>query len=71
MASTGRADDALSVGRIPEGVALLVGIGWWHRRSTLPALEAGRARAFWRLAAVEIVVMAATVGLAVALSRTP
>jgi putative copper export protein len=51
--------------------ASLVGIGWWHRRSTLPALEAGRAWAFWRLAAVEIVVMAATVGLAVALSRTP
>jgi putative copper export protein len=51
--------------------ASLVGIGWWHRRSTLPALEAGRAWAFWRLAAVEIVVMAATVGFAVALSRTP
>jgi putative copper resistance protein D len=49
----------------------LVGIGWWHRRSTLPALEAGKAWAFWRLAAVEIAVMAATVGLAVALSRTP
>jgi putative copper export protein len=51
--------------------ASLVGIGWWHRRSTLPALEAGRAWAFWRLAAAEIVVMAATVALAVALSRTP
>lgn len=51
--------------------AVLVGIGWWHRRSTLPALEAGRTSAFWRLAAVEVVLMAATVGLAVALSRTP
>jgi putative copper export protein len=51
--------------------ASLVGIGWWHRRSTLPALEAGKAWAFWRLAAVEIAMMAATVGLAVALSRTP
>jgi putative copper export protein len=51
--------------------ASLVGIGWWHRRSTLPALEAGTARAFWQLAAIEAVVMAATVGLAVALSRTP
>jgi putative copper export protein len=51
--------------------ASLVGIGWWHRHSTLPALEAGQAWAFWRLAAIEIAVMAATVGLAVALSRTP
>lgn len=51
--------------------AVLVGIGWWHRRSTLPALEAGRTAVFWRLAAVEVVLMAATIGLAVALSRTP
>jgi putative copper export protein len=50
--------------------AVLVCIGWWHRQSTLPAL-AHRPTAFWRLAAVELVVMAATVGLAVALSRTP
>ncbi|HEU4948666.1 MAG TPA: CopD family protein [Kribbella sp.] len=49
----------------------LVTIGWWHRRSTLPGVEAGRPGAFWRLAVVELVLMAATVGLAVALSRTP
>jgi putative copper export protein len=51
--------------------ALLVWIGWRHRRSTLPALAAGEPAAFWRLAAVELLVMASTVGLAVALSRTP
>ncbi|WP_112242437.1 copper resistance D family protein [Kribbella monticola] len=48
----------------------LVFIGWWHRRATLPAL-ADRPAAFWRLAAGEVILMAATVGLAVALSRTP
>jgi putative copper export protein len=51
--------------------ALLVWIGWWHRRSTLPALAANQPGAFWRLAAGELLLMAATVGLAVALSRTP
>lgn len=51
--------------------ALLVWIGWWHRRSTLPALATNQPAAFWRLAAGELLLMAATVGLAVALSRTP
>ncbi|WBQ06738.1 copper resistance D family protein [Kribbella sp. CA-293567] len=51
--------------------ALLVWIGWLHRRATLPALVANEPTAFWRLAALELVVMAGTVGLAVALSRTP
>ncbi len=51
--------------------ALLVWIGWWHRRATLPALAANQPLAFWRLAAGELLLMAATVGLAVALSRTP
>ncbi|TCM47666.1 copper resistance protein D [Kribbella sp. VKM Ac-2568] len=51
--------------------ALLVWIGWWHRRATLPALAANQPAAFWRLAAGELVLMCATVGLAVALSRTP
>ncbi|MGC4940736.1 CopD family protein [Kribbella sp. DT2] len=50
--------------------AVLVTIGWWHRRATLPAL-ADRPALFYRLAAVELLVMAGTVGLAVALSRTP
>ncbi|MET9271184.1 CopD family protein [Kribbella sp. NPDC003557] len=51
--------------------ALLVTLGWWHRRTTLPELATGNPAAFRRLAAVELVVMAATVGLAVALARTP
>lgn len=51
--------------------ALLVWIGRRHREATLPALAANEPAAFWRLAAVELLVMAGTVGLAVALSRTP
>ncbi|HET6989593.1 MAG TPA: CopD family protein [Kribbella sp.] len=51
--------------------ALLVAIGWWHRRTTLPRLATGDAAAFRRLAVVELLIMAATIGLAVALSRTP
>ncbi|MEV6282052.1 CopD family protein [Kribbella sp. NPDC051770] len=50
--------------------AVLVAIGWRHRQATLPAL-ADRPALFYRLVAVELVVMAGTVGLAVALSRTP
>lgn len=52
-------------------LAVLVALGWWHRRRTLPALAIGGAGAFRRIAAVEVVVFAATVGLAVGLSRTP
>ena len=51
--------------------AMLVAVGWWHRRTTLPDLAAGDPAAFRRLAVVELLIMAATVGLAVALSRTP
>ena len=50
---------------------VVVGIGWWHRRRTLPELAADRPRAFLRLAVVEVLVFAATVGVAVGLSRTP
>lgn len=59
---------------------VLVGLGWWHRRRSVAALEraggagtsaaAGRA-AFVRLVVVELVVMALTVAAAVVLSRTP
>jgi cytochrome c oxidase assembly factor CtaG/putative copper export protein len=55
-------------------VAALVALGWfgwWHRRSTVSQLTAGRPRAFARLAVGEVLVMAGTVGVAVALSRTP
>ncbi|MFC4015850.1 cytochrome c oxidase assembly protein [Nonomuraea purpurea] len=51
-------------------LGVLAGIGWLHRRRTLAALRDGRPRAFVRLAAGEVVVMAAVIGLAVALSRT-
>jgi putative copper resistance protein D len=50
--------------------AVLGWFGWWHRGRTLPAVAARRPRAFARLATVEAAVMAATVALAVALSRT-
>jgi putative copper export protein len=47
-------------------------LGWRHRRRTVPALSGDRARrAFLRLAATEVVIMAATVALGVALSETP
>jgi putative copper resistance protein D len=45
--------------------------GGLHRRHTIPALAAGRPLFFWRLAGVEILLMSAAMGLAVALSRTP
>ncbi len=45
-------------------------LGHRHRRRSLPAVAAGRPRAFLALAAVELVLMAATAGLAVGLSRT-
>ena len=49
---------------------LVAWCGWCHRRRTIPALAAGRPRAFARLAAVELGLMAATLGLAVVLART-
>jgi cytochrome c oxidase assembly factor CtaG len=55
-------------------VVALVGLGtfgWRHRTRTMSALRAGAPRAFFRLAAGELVLMAAATGLAVALSRTP
>ncbi len=52
-------------------VGVLAAIGLAHRRVTLPRVAAGRRSAFWRLAGVEIVVFAATVGLAAGLSRSP
>jgi putative copper resistance protein D len=56
-------------------IVALAALGYFgliHRRHTIAALLDGRsARPFLRLAAGEVVVMAATIGLAVALSRTP
>lgn len=58
--------------------AILVAIGWAHRRFIIPKLgsEEGSAGAWWRrpfvrLAIVEVLIMAATVGVAISLSRIP
>lgn len=51
-------------------VAVLVLLGWWHRRATVPRLGDGSARPFWRLVGVELMVMALTVGVAVGLAGT-
>ncbi len=49
---------------------VLGGVGWWHRKRTLPDLAAGRPMAFVKLALGEIMLMAGTVGIAVALAQT-
>ena len=58
----------LVIGKVVALTLLGVG-GYLHRRRTIPRLGHDRT-AFARLAAVELVVMGATVGLAVALSRS-
>jgi cytochrome c oxidase assembly factor CtaG/putative copper export protein len=50
---------------------MLAAVGGLHRRQTLPALRGGRRSAFVQLAIVELAIFAATIGLAVGLSRTP
>ncbi|GIJ46355.1 hypothetical protein Val02_32410 [Virgisporangium aliadipatigenens] len=52
-------------------ILLLAGLGQRHRRVSLPRLAAGSSWAFARLATVELLVMAATIGLAAGLARTP
>lgn len=52
-------------------LTVLGGLGYLHRRRTVAAVTDRRPRAFLVLAAVEIVLMAGTAGLAVGLSRTP
>ncbi len=53
------------------GALLVLGaVGLWHRRISIAQLGT-RPRLFWRIAAVEVAVLGATVGLGVALSRTP
>ncbi|SEP67994.1 cytochrome c oxidase assembly protein [Microlunatus flavus] len=58
----------LVVGKV-AALALLFVAGLAHRRRTIPRLGTDRS-AFARLAAVELLVMGATLGLAVALSRS-
>jgi len=56
---------------LKTGALVLVAcLGWLHRRHAIPALVAGRPRAFARLATVEVGLMAVTLGLAVVLART-
>jgi putative copper export protein len=50
---------------------VLAGLGLAHRRRCLPALVSGRPRAFLRLGAVEVVLMAVTVAVSVALGSSP
>ena len=45
--------------------------GWWHRTVTIPRLTSGNSSPFIRIAVVEVLVMAATIGVAVSLGRTP
>jgi cytochrome c oxidase assembly factor CtaG/putative copper export protein len=66
---------------VAKASALLVlgALGWVHRRSTVPRLEAAAdrrqgesiRRPFASLAVVELAIMGATMAIAVALSRTP
>lgn len=67
---TGTAYGRLVVLKV-AALAVLVAVGGWHRRRTLPGLAAGRPRGFVRLATGEVLLFATTVGLAVGLSRTP
>lgn len=52
-------------------LGILAGFGYWHRYRTLDQLAAARPGAFRRFAGCEVLVMVATIALAVALSRTP
>lgn len=66
----GTAYGALVLLKLGATVALL-GAGAWHRRRSLSVLAGGDRAGFVRLAAGECVLLAATMGLALALSRTP
>ena len=51
-------------------LVLLGGIGWWHRQRTVAPAASGRLAPLLRLAAGEVILMGATVGVAVVLSGT-
>lgn len=51
-------------------LVLLASVGYWHRRRTVPAVRTGCLRPLLRLAAGELLLMGATVGIAVVLSIT-
>jgi putative copper export protein len=54
-----------------EALVALGAFAWWHRRRIIPDVRRERGnRPFVRFAAIEIVVMVATIGLGIALSST-
>lgn len=57
---------------LKTALAIALGwFGWWHRRVSIPQLvEPRRSAAFLRFAGVEVLVMAAAIGIGVGLSRT-
>ncbi len=56
---------------LKAGMLIALGvIGYLHRRQTLPAIARGERRPLIRLAVVEVLIMAATIGVASALART-
>ena len=56
---------------LKAGLLTVLGIiGYLHRRHTLPAVARGERRPLIRLAVVEVLIMAATIGVASALART-
>lgn len=51
-------------------IVILSAMGWWHRSRLIDRLASGEASAFWRIAGVEVAVLSAAVGVAVALNRS-
>lgn len=52
-------------------VVVLAALGYVHRKQTMPRLETGDRAAFWCVGVVEVLLMAAVLGVSVALGRTP
>ncbi len=77
LGGTGAVLDAVGTGYgalllAKTGGLLLLGVlGWQHRRRTLPRLRAGDGGGFRRFAAGEVLLMLATVAVAVALAASP
>lgn len=51
-------------------LGLVGAVAWWHRRRTLPALHAGRPRAFAVFAMAEVLLLSAALAFGAALART-
>ncbi|MFL6142480.1 MAG: cytochrome c oxidase assembly protein [Labedaea sp.] len=60
----------LVLGKV-SALGLLGVIGYLHRERSVPNVVAGSGTMLFRLAAVEVLIMFATIGLAAALARTP